>query len=130
MKKILTVLMIASFVLINSVFAGTLQEDIRAAKAGNLKAQVALGDRFLRGSGVKKNPASAAHWYKKAADKGLPEAQFKLGELYDTGIGVNRDTDEAEKLYKKAADGGYELAKAKLETYKQLEDGRHRVKEL
>jgi len=122
--------MMASFVLVSSAFAGTLQEDINAAKAGNLKAQVAVGDRLLRGNGVNRNPVYAAQWYKLAADKGLPEAQFKLAELYDTGIGVKRDTAKAEELYKAAAAKGYELAKGKLEVYKQLGDGRHRVKEL
>ena len=48
------------------------------AAAGNIRAQVALGNCYLGGKGVKANFNEAVKWYRMAADKGNTEAQFNL----------------------------------------------------
>ena len=42
----------------------------KAAEAGNVEAQVKLAEYYYDGTGVEKNFAEAARWYKKAAAQG------------------------------------------------------------
>jgi serine/threonine-protein kinase len=62
------------------------------------------GDAFLNGTGVDKDPAKAAEWYRKAADQGHALAMSRLGTLYQFGLGVPRDPAEAFRLFTRAAE--------------------------
>jgi hypothetical protein len=73
---------------------------------GNAAAQSKLGDAYLAGSGVPKDPKWAAIWYRKAAEQGDEFAQYALGLLYDDGIGVPQDYAQAAIWYRKAAEQG------------------------
>ena len=73
-----------------------------------------LGNAYLKGSGVTKDPARAAIWYRKAADAGDPAAQNNLGYLYLTGTGIDRDEEQAAKWFARAIAGGSEQAKFNL----------------
>lgn len=61
------------------------------AKKGDAAGQYILGQLYLNGRGVQKNPAIAFSWLKKAADQHHPLAQFAIGTLYATGEGTRKD---------------------------------------
>jgi TPR repeat protein len=64
---------------------------IRAAKAGDLRAQAVLGWMYQNGSGVPQDYFLAAKWYQSAATQGHGGAQFELGLLHNKGQGVTQD---------------------------------------
>src|SRR3569833_1177786 len=57
-------------------------------KAGNADAEFQVGVKYELGASVKKDPAEAAAWYRKAAEHGDVRAQHSLGVLYEFGNGV------------------------------------------
>lgn len=65
---------------------------LRAAGLGHPKAQVALANHYLAGTGVRRDPAQALRWYARAAERGDGEAFHKLGAIY-------RRTGQTEKAY-------------------------------
>jgi hypothetical protein len=92
-------------------FASEANEAIlELAKAGDLDAQVALGQALESGRGGAPDYAGALHWYRKAARAGHPLAQYQLGQLYEHGRGVARDYAEAARWYRAAAEGGSDVA--------------------
>jgi TPR repeat protein len=64
---------------------------IRAAKAGDIRAQAVLGWMYQNGSGVPQDYFLAAKWYQSAATQGHGGAQFELGLLHNKGQGVLQD---------------------------------------
>jgi len=77
-----------------------------AAEAGDREAMFNLGNRYMEGDGVGKDPAEGVRWLRKAAEAGQTGAMFNLGLLYVNGEGVAKDPAEAVRWYKKAADLG------------------------
>jgi len=77
-----------------------------AANAGNSKAELIVGLKYLDGDGVPVNEAEAAKWLQKAADAGEPVAQYRLGTLYERGRGVPADPAKATRWYLSAANQG------------------------
>ncbi|OGV62043.1 MAG: hypothetical protein A3K19_27510 [Lentisphaerae bacterium RIFOXYB12_FULL_65_16] len=77
-----------------------------AAEQGDAKAQYRLAEIYARGTGVPRDKAEAAKWYRAAAKQGHAEAQCHLGWMYDIGDGVPRDQTEAAKWYRTAAEQG------------------------
>jgi len=69
---------------------------------------------YETGTGVTKDLAQAAQWYRKVADFGIVDAQYKLGQFYQTGIGVNKDLVPAAQWYDKAAKQGMDEARYEL----------------
>lgn len=62
------------------------------AAAGDPEAQFSLGKNYEGGrSGLKKDYAEAANWYRKSADQGNVYAQASLGILYHSGKGLPHD---------------------------------------
>src|SRR5258708_37964460 len=61
------------------------------ANAGNAEAEFLVGTKYELGAQVPKDPAQAAAWYRKAADKRYPQAEHSLGILYEFGTGVPVD---------------------------------------
>lgn len=84
------------------------------ANAGNVEAEFMVGTKYELGAQVPKDPAKAAEWYRKAADKGYPQAQHSLGVLYEFGNGVPLDYATAIQWYRKAADMGFSPAEFSL----------------
>ena len=76
---------------------------VRAAEAGNARAQTRLGFMHEYGHGVAQDYSMAAMWYRRAAEQGEPNAQHLLGLLYDKGFGVPVDVIEAHKWLNLAA---------------------------
>lgn len=77
-------------------------------------AQQRLGLLSEHGRGTAKDPAQAAKWYQKAADRGDMVAQGRLARLYRLGLGVPRDPALAAKWSIKAATQGSAPAQANL----------------
>ena len=83
------------------------------ASAGEVSAQLQVGDAYAAGSGIAREPRQlaadckqAAEWYRKAADQGSIVAQVHLADLYRDGRGVGRDMAQAIAWYRKAAEVG------------------------
>lgn len=83
------------------------------AAGGHLDAQVSLADLYLNGLGMATDPATAALWYRRAAEAGDPVAQLNLGDLYARGLGVLRDPVEAVVWFDLAARQGKAWAAAR-----------------
>ncbi len=64
---------------------------IRAAKRGDVNAQVRLAWMYANGKGVPQHDHLAATWSLRAAEAGHAGAQFELGLLYNSGRGVPQD---------------------------------------
>ncbi len=77
-----------------------------AANAGNPRAQLALGMKYLDGDGVPANEAEAARWLERAAKQGQPVAEYRLGTLYERGHGVPANAGQAIAWYTQAANAG------------------------
>lgn len=78
----------------------------KSAEQGFALAQNNLGDCYLKGEVVQKDPAKAVSWYKKSAMQGNLWAQSSLGDAYANGIGVDKNISEAIKWYEKASAQG------------------------
>lgn len=76
------------------------------AQAGDVQAQLKLGQAYQSGNGVPKDDQQAAEWYSKAAEQGNAEAEFNLAVMYLTGQGVKQDDQQALKWFLKAAREG------------------------
>lgn len=86
--------------------------------------QVRLGDQYTRGTWtIRKNDATAADWYRKAALQGDPDGQYHLGLCYDRGLGVPKDSALALKWYHDAARQGNAAAQYELGTCYRLAKG-------
>jgi len=84
-------------------FATSLQVWLPKATDGDPQAETNVGEIFEKGMGQPPDPAKAAEWYQKAADKGYAQAQTNLAYLYEKGIGVPADPVKALNLYRQAA---------------------------
>lgn len=96
---------------------GALRSFRYAARAGDPRAQFALGTLYLDGQGVERDARTGAKWVKRAASGGLLRAQSKIGALYLEGHGVDRSEKQAARWFKKAAecnDAGAQLELGKL----------------
>jgi len=126
----LAVLMFLALLLPAPAFAGQL-EDARAAinrsdwptavkllqplaDQGNGDAQMYMGDMYMSGHALKKDPVEAMKWYRKSADQGNAAGQLNVGRCYKRGVGVPKDSAEGLKWILKAADQGYSPAQLAL----------------
>lgn len=83
---------------------GTVENCLKAAERGHVRAQVQLGKSFFHGSGVEQDYQEVAKWYRKAAEHGDMEAEYRLSLCYLTGKGVKKDEEEAEKWCSRAGE--------------------------
>jgi TPR repeat protein len=81
-----------------------------AATAGDLDAQIAVGNVYFFGGAVKQDRAEARKWYGMAAKQNDPQASRKLGEMYAKGDGGRKDTKKAVELWVAAEKAGDPLA--------------------
>ena len=79
----------------------------KAAKQGDLTAQMQLGFMYFDGEGVPQNYTEAADWFRKVAEQGSAEAQFYLGWMYSNEKGVLQSDSQAVYWYRKAAEQGF-----------------------
>ena len=80
------------------------------ARAGEIRAQVAIAGMYRFGEGRPRNFAAAARWYERAARAGNPIAQLNYAEMLETGRGVPRNRAAALIWYGRAAAQGNDWA--------------------
>jgi uncharacterized protein len=73
-----------------------------AAEAGDVEAQVSVGEIYEKGLGGTPNYEAAVIWYQKAAEQGNRRAQFNLGTLYEQGLGVEKNMIAALNYYRES----------------------------
>jgi TPR repeat protein len=79
----------------------------RAAEAGDVEAEVALGRIFLRGlPAVPKDAARARDWFLRAEAAHHPSAAYFLGVMSQNGEGVKADPAAAARFLEVAAQEG------------------------
>jgi TPR repeat protein len=86
----------------------------KAAEAGSVQAQNALGFAFQTGRGAPQDYVEALKWYSMAADQGDAAGLASVGWLYEKGWGVAQDDGEALRRYNAAAEKGYAPAMTNL----------------
>src|SRR6185295_7385653 len=100
-----------------------LQCCLAAAEAGDPVAADALGNLNYWGwRGVTQDFATAAKWFRKAAESGNPDAQYNLGVLSEEGLGVKQDYTEALGWYQRAAEQG--IPEAYIQLSRLFDSGR------
>lgn len=87
---------------------------MKAAQSGDVKAQANLGRKYIHGDGVKKDFDAAMIWISKAAQQGDVDSQFWMGWSLSSGIGLPQDKKAAIEWYKKAATAGHGRAQNAL----------------
>lgn len=88
----------------------SLEDLIKSAKAGDPRAQMALGKRYANGDGVEKNKDLARDWLGEAADRNYGLAMLELGRLYyNNGNTTPADRIVAYKWLTLAESKGYSL---------------------
>ena len=80
------------------------------AESGNAAAQNLLGQCYLDGLGINKDPQKAFFWFSRAAEQMNHKALNSLGYCYENGIGTSRDEFQAYSFYKIAALKGHSAA--------------------
>jgi TPR repeat protein len=98
-------------------YAAAIKEWQPLAEKGDVRSQVALGELYLRGDGVRTDPRAAADWFRRAADKGFADGQYALAVLIRDGNGVRKDLLAAAELFLKASlqkHAGAQFALARL----------------
>lgn len=98
--------------------ASTVDPDLLTkATAGDVAAQVAVGDCYAEGKAMARDYKLAAEWYAKAAAKGDVAAEMHLAALYRDGSkNFPRDMAQAAEWYRKAAEQGDATAQGTLGT--------------
>ncbi|HJV76664.1 MAG TPA: SEL1-like repeat protein [Noviherbaspirillum sp.] len=87
-------------------YATAMNEWRPLAESGHADAQARLGDLYVAGHGVNRDPIQAAIWYRKAAEQGNVHAQTKFAFLNFVGNEVPKDLAQAAKWLQLAAGHG------------------------
>lgn len=90
------------------------------AQSGDPEAQYYVGQMFEKGLGVPPDYASAASWYRKAAEQGYGAAQVAFGSMLEAGRGVEKNTEEALRWYRRAAGLADDLVVLQGSEYEEL----------
>lgn len=77
-------------------------------------AQVVLGQLYLFGKSVRRDPSEAFKHFESAAQAGDSDAQGQLGMMFLEGLGVSMDARKAIEWFEKSARQGNAIAFAKL----------------
>lgn len=92
-----------------------ISETIILAKAGDIPAQVRLGQAYKDGShGLAQNYTSAMSWFRRAAEKGDASAQFGMAQMYELDQSAFQYKATAKTWYHKAAEQGHVDAQKSL----------------
>jgi|SRR5450830_18047 len=95
------------------------------SRPADIVAQLYLGRRYAKGTGVDKDEKEAAHWFRLAADKGNAEVQRNLAFAIFHGRGVPRDDAEGIRRLRLAADGADAPAQRQLGYHFAIGHGVH-----
>src|ERR1043166_4049936 len=84
-------------------YAVAFREFTVLAEQGNADAQFILGNMYMKGQGVLKDPEQATKWFKASATQGNADAQFFLGSIY---LLPHKDIPEGLKWLRLSAEQG------------------------
>ena len=98
--RVLLAVLLLSAVAVAEDKPATFKEVEAAADAGDVKAQIRLGEWCLY---TLRDYTEAVKWFRKAAEQEYADAQWKLGAMHFHGVGVSKNDIEAMKWYRKAA---------------------------
>ncbi|MCQ2914952.1 MAG: sel1 repeat family protein [Alphaproteobacteria bacterium] len=104
-------------------FEQIIEKLTKKAEKGDVVAQLALGDLYMLGQGMDKNPSEALKWYQKAAEKNNAVALFKLAPMYCEGEAVEPDLSRCYAYVLKAKEYSDEKSLPDInETIKMLDE--------
>jgi TPR repeat protein len=83
---------------------------LKQAQRGDTLAQLIIGDAYLHGEGVTRDPAEGMRWLLKAANAGFDQAETEVAGIYFRGDGVPRNVGQAIRWEKRIAARGGPLA--------------------
>ena len=86
----------------------------QAAEHGNGSAAFTLGQLYLSGTTLPRDPAAAVRWLERAAESGNQYAQYRLGKLLLQGEDVPKDTEAAVRWLAASAEQGSQYAQYAL----------------
>jgi uncharacterized protein len=86
----------------------------KAAEAGSVESQLAIGTAHYLGRGAALDKPRAARWFRQAAQAGDVGAQYLYAAMLETGDGVPQDLNEARYWYAAAARSGDDAAPFKV----------------
>ena len=75
---------------------------VKAADAGDAKAQLEFGIMWEQGYWIWQDNERAIKWYKKSAEQGFVQAQMMLGVVYLGGVKAEKDLKKSNKWFDKA----------------------------
>jgi TPR repeat protein len=94
---------------------GALNELFHASEAGDVVAQIQLGNLYASGDGeLEQSYAEALRWFTAAGDNGLALAQYNAAVLYEQGLGTEQSISQAIAWYQRAAEQGHTGAQLNL----------------
>lgn len=76
------------------------------AKKGDIDAMIAVGDAFINGNGVAKDPKKAESWYAKAADKGSELGYRRAAGCHSSWNAIANSPSKAFEWIKKGYEKG------------------------
>lgn len=97
-----------------AVASAVLGEVERLSADGVLEAVFLMGTVHDEALGVKEDPATAAEWFRRAAERGHVLAQHNLGNAYAAGRGVEKSDERAVEWWLKAAAQGDAIPQLRL----------------
>ena len=98
------------YILCQTAFSPDLLSLKKQAKAGDRVSQLQLGNRYLKGDGIKQDYKKAFSWFQKSAEQDLAPALFIMGECYFYGVGIEKDQEKAISYYTQAAEHNFRHA--------------------
>ena len=78
----------------------------RAARDGDIEAQVLYAQMLCEGRGVARDAVEGLYWYTLAANLGHAAAANMVGRCHELGHGTEADQALAAAWYRRSADGG------------------------
>ena len=83
---------------------------VKAADAGDAKAQLEFGIMWEQGYWIWQDNERAIKWYKKSAEQGFVQAQMMLGVVYLGGVKAKKDLKKSNKWFDKAIESDSSLS--------------------
>lgn len=84
------------------------------AHMGFTEAEHIVGQRYLHGKGVRKDPPEAMKWFHKAAKKGHTHAAYNVAVGHINGIPTQLNRGEVRQMLHHAAENGVQAAHVAL----------------
>ena len=97
-----------------SLASGVIDEVESLAQSGVLEAVFLMGTAYDEGLGRPMDPAQAALWHRRAADRGHVLGSHNLGNQLSAGRGIFENPEEAVRWWRVAANQGDAITQLRL----------------